>query len=348
MTNKQKRKYLSDQLVYRTQNFISELSNKKQFINQMPKLLYKYRIFDKYSFDMIKNNYVYLTPAKLLDDPFDCITNISLKDIYVKNTNDLSDKVIDYIINTIIKYSDLKFDKEKVILAVKKSIKDGDFDVDALNYNLNSIPSINNNTVMILISCLSNFKNVMNNVISENSLLDLSRFAIDPSEKIGICSFSSKKDNKVMWSLYSNEYNGYCIEYKIPIDDQKLRFSLCPVVYTKSKNNNLFFKIIEFSICNLLRLSTNGNFGGGLGCINELFCSKDSDWSYQSEWRLLNDANVKYNKLIINKIFLGFKCSKEILNKFIKYSKKYKFQLFLMKKPDGSKKIRYKRIKYGR
>ena len=43
-----------------------------------PKLLYKYRPFDKYSFDMLENNYLFLCPAENEDDKTECLTTVDL------------------------------------------------------------------------------------------------------------------------------------------------------------------------------------------------------------------------------------------------------------------------------
>ena len=41
-----------------------------------PRSLYKYRPFDKYTFDMLENKYVFLCVASALDDPSECVVTI--------------------------------------------------------------------------------------------------------------------------------------------------------------------------------------------------------------------------------------------------------------------------------
>ena len=40
---------------------------------EYPKILYKYRPFDKYTVEMFDNNYLYLSPADNLDDQFEIV-----------------------------------------------------------------------------------------------------------------------------------------------------------------------------------------------------------------------------------------------------------------------------------
>lgn len=161
MTNEEKKEYLSLKLAYQSTPFISELEKKNDYISKTPKTLFKYRKFDEYSFDMIENEYVYLAPAGVLDDPFDCLTNIDLENIN-----------------------------------------------DANSFNLSK-------------------------------------------EKVGVCSFTTKRDNKPMWSLYADTYKGYCIEY------ETLQ-NICPVIYTKEFDNNIIKTMVKFSLKTIIRFISSG------------------------------------------------------------------------------------------
>ena len=76
----------------------------------------------------------------------------------------------------------------------------------------------------------------------------------------------------------------------------------------------------------------------------ELFCTKDSDWSYQSEWRLIGKAEDHCHELKIKSIYLGFKVNKTNENKMKRYASKYGFNLYKMNAPSGDKIIRYTKI----
>ena len=76
----------------------------------------------------------------------------------------------------------------------------------------------------------------------------------------------------------------------------------------------------------------------------ELFCTKDTDWSYQQEWRLIANAGGHFGFLNINAIYLGFKVKKSNETKMKRYAKKYGFKLYKMNPPNGNKRISYTKI----
>ena len=82
-------------------NSVDRMKNKDKliFIQYYPNVLYKYRSFDDYTIDMIENNYLFLSPAKKLDDQFDCTFNFDL--VKIKNTP--KDEMVEYYKKRIIK-----------------------------------------------------------------------------------------------------------------------------------------------------------------------------------------------------------------------------------------------------
>ena len=75
----------------------------------------------------------------------------------------------------------------------------------------------------------------------------------------------------------------------------------------------------------------------------ELFCTKDTDWSYQREWRIIG-APAGHISLPIKAIYLGFKVSETNKKRMLRLAKKKGFALCLMNPPDGSKRISYERL----
>lgn len=71
-----------------------------------PSLLYKYRPFDKFTFDMLENKYVYLCPAEKEDDETECMTTVDFKRLIDLKTNNLKIEYVVQIIELIKLYSD--------------------------------------------------------------------------------------------------------------------------------------------------------------------------------------------------------------------------------------------------
>lgn len=84
-------------------NYINAKINKKDV--PVPIFLYKYRPFDRFTFDMLDNRYCYLCPAENLDDPSECKVDFSAQDFYDLKTNRLTFKGIDMILGFIKPYT---------------------------------------------------------------------------------------------------------------------------------------------------------------------------------------------------------------------------------------------------
>jgi len=60
VNNKEKKEYLQLNMLSRSAIDQNTIEKREKYISKLPKTLFKYRKFDKYTFDMIKNEYVYL------------------------------------------------------------------------------------------------------------------------------------------------------------------------------------------------------------------------------------------------------------------------------------------------
>ena len=172
----------------------------------------------------------------------------------------------------------------------------------------------------------------------------------EAGERVGVCSLSEINDNKVMWSLYCNEYKGYCVEYSIRNTKEGRRF-LFPVIYTRKPNNNFIKKMFDSMFGELNRqvyLRSNpreqNSVITNVGAIYELSCVKDIDWRFQKEWRVVGEPEDHFTEADIKAVYLGFKVSKSNENKMIRLAKKQHFNLFKMKSPNGKKRIEYLKL----
>lgn len=343
MTNKEKEQYLSNMMIFRSQAFMCELEGRREFSNQMPKILYKYRSFDKYTKEMLEEPYVFLAPVKNLDDPFDCLTNPGVN-VRSRNQDSVGLAMVDYVINTVCSLGNSKINKAEARKMVTECYRNGEFDEEKVLVASERFGKLSDVEKEILIGTLRNIDNTLETIIKDQSIIDLTNISINPGEKVGVCSLSTKRDNKVMWSLYGKRYEGYCVEYEIP-NDEGIRYNLCPVIYKRNDDNNYIRKLVKLAIANCIRFISEGALNRGIGCMNELFCTKDTDWAYQDEWRLIGDANYHCKKLKVKAVYVGFKVSDNNLLKIKRIAKKKGFKVFLMNAPKGKKKITYSEIK---
>jgi hypothetical protein len=113
-------------------------------------------------------------------------------------------------------------------------------------------------------------------------------------EKYGISCFSAKNDDLLMWGHYANGHRGICLEF----DTNKEPFmNARPVTYSNT--------VPLFSPIDIL----DGNVDN---IVEALILTKNSCWSYESEWRIpLNSSRVaiKYQDVALTGVYFGAKIS---------------------------------------
>ena len=294
---------------------------------------------------MIRECYAYLAPVKNLDDPFDCISDFDISGMVNKNNSNINSKFLNYIIESA--ECDFTDEQVKVIKKhVKPYVNNGNVNIEEVQKVLDEVQKDDEKTQEALIY-LRNLLEVYKTYLGTNQFDELGHMAKKPDDVLGVCSLSEINDNKVMWSLYGKKYKGYCIEYEIEPTNKAHRF-LCPVIYTRRPNNNFSRKmfdsiyaqtkrniILDFSPCPKIER---------VGSIYELFCTKDIDWEYQKEWRIIGGAKKHFQDVKIKTIYLGFDVARANEQKMIRYATLYKFGLYKMKAPDGKKKIRFTKL----
>ena len=343
MTNKEKEQYLSDMMIFRSQAFCCELSRRKEFADKMPKILYKYRAFDEWSYEMLEEPYVYLAPVKDLDDPFDCLTNPGV-DGDENNQDSIGLAMVDYVIDTVCNLGNAKIDKKQARKLALACYSNGEFDEEKAFLESQKFGTLTEQEKEYLMGVLRNIDNVAQTIIGDESMKNLTNITLNPTEQVGVCSLSTKRDNKVMWSLYGDKYYGYCVEYEIPTNDKDVRFNLCPVLYKRNDDNNYIRKLVKLAVANCIRFISEGQLNRGIGCMNELFCTKDTDWAYQDEWRLIGNPEYHCKKLKIKAVYLGFRTNEKHIQKVKEVASEKGFKVYLMNAPKGPKKISYTEI----
>lgn len=344
MTNKEKREYLSQMTLHGAQCFSYEITRRNQLLTKVPDKFYKFRKFDKFSFDMLNNGYVYLAPAGKLDDPFDCLVDTSFESIYCKNTANLTKNMMRFIVRLALSHSaNFPLSVDEVVQIIDDSTVDGHIERDKLFQKIECIADLTNEQKDFLYNNFANVDSVLDGIAEDDGIKDFILNMIKSKDTVGVCSFSTCRDNKVMWSHYSNCYKGYCIEYKIKNKNQ-IMHNFLPVVYKRNINNNITVKLIEFAMENIVRNLTAGEIPTNIGSFNELLCTKDKDWAYQSEWRLIGDANARSEQFVVERIYLGFDVSVSNEKKIVNCAKKNKFNVYKMNKPTGTTHITYKKI----
>ena len=199
-----------------------------------PKSLFKYSKFKDYSLDMIYRGYIYFCPANKLDDQFECLCSWEkYKDLHLQT-------IINVVSDAL---SELGFNIYQIPFS---SFHDGTslISTKVLEFLKNNDTNLSENQILQVIDFLKSMKNLSFPVEMEEGL----KKTILMQDYIGICSLAEKNTNQVMWSMYANNYNGYCIEYDVEsflINNPKFKNDLLKVNYSLDREINIIKEILK-------------------------------------------------------------------------------------------------------
>lgn len=297
------------------------MNKKIKYINQSirnkeykgPKFLYKYRPFDEYTFDMLENDYLYLSPAENLDDTTECNTTIDFELFYDLESNNLKRECVQQIIEMIKPYTSVNNYKQiqKVMTSIMK--ENGTIKPNfMLDYSLELqeiLPKEFNTPQFVNFIIAIPEKLDSPEIKTQIEKLIVSMYKA--KQNIGVCSLSANKDDEKMWEMYANNHSGYCI--KFDLTDYENSDLVFPVVYVvkEQRETNIIKQIVATFIGDLVHEMSNGKMESDSSQCLKLFLAKYEEWSYQNEWRILGDAGAKLKAPKIKTIYIGRNASKE-------------------------------------
>ncbi len=292
----------------------------------IPRFLYKYRPFDRYTYDMLDNNYFYLCPAKNLDDPSECTVSFDMKDYYDTVTDGLKFRCVEQILENIRPHTtNDNFEMVKTIIfntmlpngEVRRNyLLDMSFELQKYVPYQDSID---------LVNWIGNIPERLDEPDIKNQFMNLITAAYDARECMGICSLSSLKNCQEMWDNYTVNDSGYCVEYNM--EKYENENSIFPVLYQDIRDNNILSTIMGNFISQMIFGISGGQIDGDRSQYISMFLTKETKWAYQKEWRIIGDANQKISAANINAIYLGKNLAKEDREKMQNYCMKHNIPL---------------------
>lgn len=270
-----------------------------------PKLLYKYRPFDEYTFDMLENEYIFLCPAEKEDDETECLTTVDFDRLVDLTTNNLKRECVNQIIDLIRPYSteaSYGIIKNKILAITRKDgTVPANFMLD-LSLELQEIapPSVN---IAPLVNWIVNIPEMLEKSEISKQIKQLFMIACNARKETGICSLAESNNIDYMWDNYAADSTGYCIEYDL--SDYKLAKNVLPVIYQDKRENNIIIQLVGSFIGQMITDFSNGQIQVDSSHFIRLFLTKYKKWEYQKEWRFLGYANDKPKAPKIKTIYLG-------------------------------------------
>lgn len=251
----------------------------------LPKLIYKYRHLCPYHLDNLKRDTVRLSLPESFNDPYDCWLTLA---------DDLVARLIERrILETFVKANRL----HSVIPA--EQIERASKSPEPLKELIEHIPrTIRSATRVTLKERAEKYAKKVRGVA--DSVVSIPR---EWRKIVNLCSFSAINNSLLMWSHYSDNHKGFCIEYDLELLDAShpFRHNLYPVVYS-SKLYGLRLYAEKLVAVN------RQEFTPMLPLLAMLH--KFDGWQYEEEWRMIFEQGIAIDDQpapIPSRIFLGSK-----------------------------------------
>ena len=288
-------------------------SDYRTHFDAFPKKLYKYVPIKNYYIDSIRNNYIYLCPAKELDDQFECRVDFPVSK-YLSNRSVIDDVFIEALINKVTDYP-CSFDKMQMKITIRNCL-DKQNNLDLGKVHLQMTVRNADLTEEQKSDYLKAFAALMSGAWISKSNEDLLLWLINKAQRAqdetGIGSLSETNKSQVMWDIYADHYAGVCIEYNLHKDIDAI-INTFPVLYENKRRINLLQILVGICLDEMILCFSKGKIGDYYSVKDyiKLFLTKNNEWAFQKEWRIIGEAGAKFYAPRISRIYLGKRISKE-------------------------------------
>ena len=291
--------------------------------NGIPKVLFKYKSFDKYTADILRNSEAFFCPASRLDDQFESAISISKKIL----SNDLEGYIREL----------MPFIIERVAPSSSEVLKNEDM----LSYFNNGKLNVPKFKILILkhdsnvshsqLDMLVNFINNLQNVQLNKKLSKALKKLINIKNEIGVFSMTTRPNNQPMWAWYAKGYDGYVIEYDIERylgEHTEMAKDLKYVNYSDKRNNNPMHIVLNAFYEALYKsLGIPHKRYDAEKDIQAIVNTKSKDWNFQDEWRLFGKPDTK-TMIPINAVYIGVNTREANRDFIIKIAKEKNFKVY--------------------
>lgn len=257
----------------------------------LPLRIYRYRRDTDYSRAELQDNTLWLCSPDNYNDPFDCMTKISLERVEPALIRGLIRQF--FTTQLGLTEFDIRSSFEPLIGKSKESY---------LRRVVASYRDFVPRNSPVFDSAFQRLKVALPNFADEAK-----RKATMFRELTKVCSFTECNNSILMWSHYAENHHGFCVEYDLSAipDDHTFRRTLHPIIYSQQLYDStpLVEKWIEGP-----RMGFNPFFP------MLPFVHKAQEWSYEREWRLLFVTpepvpNHTWSAPTPSRIFLGARMS---------------------------------------
>ncbi|MCA4157718.1 DUF2971 domain-containing protein [Priestia megaterium] len=306
--------------------------NKKQAMalkqKNIPKALYKYRSVDEYSIKNLRNDVMRFNPANKMNDPYDSALTLNKKVYREVAKNEL----VNHLPQIMEKFNINMTENE--LNDIKRK---GFFDI--YRFVLSHISELTEDEESLIRVADQRYSSLVEDL--DNRIKGL----VELTQKlVHISCFSEKNDSMLMWSHYTNNHKGFCLEYNFIKSDNILfnpviSETLHPVIYRDE-----LFDIAKY-------IETERLVGEEylMYIIAYAAMIKSTEWSYEREWRLIEIPYQEVDGLNLpfflpESIYLGARINDEDKKMLIEIGTEKKIPVFQMKMKDDTFKLISERV----
>ncbi len=273
----------------------SETMNKAALLKfqHMPETVFKYRRFSKNSMSALKEDCLFSSSPKWLND------------IREAPISFVSDKIKASVVQDV--YNDARKHDPKLPEAVVRN----EYELAAVFRALSGNPGFPEPQNDAFINELVAWCNKVYDALLGAHIGNLRNM-------YNVCCFSASGTTDVMWSLYSDSHKGFCIQYdfkSLGITNEDVQL-LLPVIYVDSPH----IQMDDFD-------SADGSL------LMYAMSLKGTSWANEQEWRRFYPCTEKPNPEKMPKpvgIYLGTRCTKQNKEQMMEICKNKEIPLFQM------------------
>lgn len=164
----------------------------------------------------------------------------------------------------------------------------------------------------------SDYKDWQNNITDKSVQYTEQKIGKKLADRYNLTCFTETNDNNLMWSHYTNNHSGICVEYSDnllnTINQIKGFFASGKVYYSENP------PIVDV-------------FENAEDQIKKMAFHKQSEWKYEKEFRILfrsNEQNrfISFESNLIKTVFIGCNCPQDISKHIIEICKKSNIKVY--------------------
>ena len=303
----------------------------------IPERLYKYHAVDDYTVDAMRNDYLYIAPASLMDDQFELALNVAEGIRDTEALHRFDDEYFAYYWDVVEHLSPV-FGKE--VRAMREALKD-DFTVETADEYCRGILDRDPN----FRSVYERFERLRNGNSYREDQEQFFRDLLSIREDYGLHSLTEDGKNQVMWCMYGADYKGIMIEYDMSAAPDEAVQGLVKVRYSGKREADPMKLYVDMMVSIVSgQHDMEYYLLARLEWMLKILATKNTEWGFQKEWRVISGPATKIKAPPVSAVYLGKRISDADRQRIYELSREKGFGLFTQEDDFNTMALRYSRI----